>query len=86
MIDPQALIDDLRASVTSDENKLIVANLALHTTRIATMALTDPAAAEREAGYVRASLANLTASEAVAVQAKLTSWLAGLVRAAILGA
>ena len=84
--DTKQLADDLKSIVTSDENKLIVANLALQTSRIATLALTDPAAAEREMSFVRASTANLAAAEAVQVQVTITAWFGTLIRSIILGA
>ncbi|QDP57829.1 MAG: hypothetical protein Unbinned2819contig1000_12 [Prokaryotic dsDNA virus sp.] len=80
------LVDQLKASVEDPQNKLIVADLAAHVTRIATMALTDPNGAERELQFVKAATANLAAAEATRVQSAIVDWLSQLIRAAIVGA
>jgi len=84
-INPSTLLNDLRARVDDPSKKLLVENLALDVTRVATMALVDPAAAQREIGFVRASAANLTAAEATAVQNLILTWVAKVLQAAIIG-
>lgn len=84
MQDPREMLEELRDSVASEDNKLMVANLASHTTRIAALALADPEAAATEMSFVRAATANLTTSEAARVQHVLTEWLAGFVRSLVL--
>jgi len=85
-LDPSVLVEKLKMSVSDPAKKLIVANLAQHSTRIAARFLTDPAGAEEEMQFVRAAVANLTAAEAVKIQNVILDWLGKLVRAAIVGA
>lgn len=83
--DPDVLIARLKAAVVDPQNKLIVASLAEQSVRIAGVALTDPAAAEREMRFVRAATANLGAAEAAKVQGEIVDWISRIIRAAILG-
>lgn len=76
----------LKAKVGREENKQVLAHLAADATRIAALALTDPPAADKELGFVRAASANLSVAEAQAVSLELTAWLAQFVRAVVLGA
>ncbi len=85
-LDPSVLVERLKMSVADPAKKLIVANLAQHTTRIAARYLPDPAGAEEEMQFVRAAVANLTAAEAVTVQNTILDWVGKLIRAAIVGA
>lgn len=72
------LLDDMKARVTDPEKQLILASLAADTVRVGALAMTDPVAAERETRFIRASLSNLTAAEAVSVQTAVTQWLSQL--------
>lgn len=85
-LDPAALVERLRAHVDSPANKLLVAHLVADVTRVAATAITDPAGAEREMGFIRAATANLAAAEAAKVQSEIVEWLGRLIRAAIVGA
>lgn len=78
------LINDLRDSVTSETNKLIVANLALQTTRVVSLAAVDPDQAAMEMQHIRSATANLGAAEASVVQAKILDFVGAVVRSALL--
>jgi hypothetical protein len=82
---PSELIEELKALVTDPAKKLLVAHIVSDTVRVASQALIDPEAAQRELGYIRAATANLAASEASAVQDAIVSWLSAIIRAAIVG-
>lgn len=84
--DPEVLVADLKASVTSEENKLIVANLALQTTRVIALAAADPAQAEQEMAHIRAAAANLAAGEAAVVQDKILAFVAAVITKALFAA
>lgn len=72
---PEALLLELQARVANPEMQMQLATIAADATRIAAMALSDPAKAEQEAKYLRASMANIAASEMSAVQDVVETWI-----------
>lgn len=84
--DTSDLLDSLKFRVHNPETQALLEHLAADVTRVAALALTDPTAAEPEIAILKASVANLTSTEQIAVQSAVTHWLTrvalGVVKAA----
>jgi len=74
--DVAALAEKLKASVTDPAKQEMVAAIAADSSRIAVLALTDPAAAEAEVTIVKATLANIGQAEAANAVQAVTDWVA----------
>ena len=72
--DVAALAEKLKASVTDPAKQEMAAAIASDSSRIAVLALTDPAAAEAEIAIVKATLANIGQAEAANAVQAVTDW------------
>jgi len=77
--DVSALADQLKASVTDPAKQEMLAAIASDASRIAVLALTDPAAAEAEVAIVKATMANIGQAEAANAVKAVTDWVADTV-------
>tara|TARA_Y100001963_G_scaffold31300_1_gene43005 strand:- start:5 stop:286 length:282 start_codon:yes stop_codon:yes gene_type:complete len=72
--DVAALADKLKASVTDPAKQEMLSAIAADSSRIAVLALTDPAAAEAEILVVKATMANIGQAEAANAVQAVTDW------------
>ena len=72
--DVSTLIASLKESITAPEKQAILEAVAADAARLATLAFTDPAAAETEVLVVKATMANLGQAEAATAVKKMTEW------------
>lgn len=80
------IVAEATSRVTDPAKKELVARIAADAVRVAAMATTDPAAAEREAAHLKAQSLNLAAAEASAVSLAVGKWAQQFVYALVLGA
>ena len=73
-VDVQALADRLKASVTDPAKQAMLEAMASDASRIAMLALSDPAAAEAEVAIVKATMANIGQAEAANAVQAVTDW------------
>jgi len=72
--DVSALVDQLKANITAPEKAEMLEAMAADASRVAVLALTDPAAAEAEIAMVKATVANLGQAEAAMAVQAVTDW------------
>ncbi len=77
--DVSALADKLKASVTDPTKQAMLEAMAADASRVAMLAMTDPAAAEAEVAIVKATLANIGQAEAANAVKAVTDWVADTV-------
>ena len=77
--DVAALADKLKASVTDPAKQAMLEAMAADASRVAMLAMTDPAAAEAEVAIVKATMANIGQAEAANAVKAVTDWVADTV-------
>lgn len=77
--DVAALADKLKASVTDPTKQAMLEAMAADASRVAMLAMTDPAAAETEVAIIKATMANIGQAEAANAVKAVTDWVADTV-------
>jgi len=77
--DVAALADKLKASVTDPTKQAMLEAMAADASRVAMLAMTDPAAAEAEVAIIKATMANIGQAEAANAVKAVTDWVADTV-------